>query len=185
VFPINRYFERDTSLSRQSIITHLQNSTESRWLNIRKRDLKGQQWKRNDYSISLPQAVEAVKDVDDLSNEKKNIMYEGGQSDTHKVVKQVDASTSKKTSIKPTVKEDVPEWLPTDLWDAFKEHRVKLKKPLTEYAEKLIINELLSFQEKGLNSVTLLKEAIAKGWSTAYEPKIASVITVKNDYVSR
>ncbi|ARO88660.1 hypothetical protein EBAPG3_013260 [Nitrosospira lacus] len=186
-FPSIDTLNKETSLSRQSIITHLQKSSESKWLNIKKRGLGGQQWKRNDYSISWPQGVDAVKEVDVLPNIQVTDLSEGGQSYKLKAVKEIDSSSSKYRSVnqakKHNVKSHIPEWLPSYLWDAFKEHREKLKKPLTEHAEELTIRNLLSFKEKGFNPVTLLEEAIVKGWPTVYEPKNAIITQTKTQYV--
>lgn len=70
---------------------------------------------------------------------------------------------------KPKV--NIPEWLPEDSLKDFKEHRAKLKKPLTDKAVELFITKLSGIKEKGFDPVECINKAIENGWLTVYEPK--------------
>lgn len=65
----------------------------------------------------------------------------------------------------------LPEWLNPDDWTAFKEHRRRLRKPMTPRAETLAINELARLVAKGYTATELINHAILKGWQSIYEPK--------------
>ena len=65
----------------------------------------------------------------------------------------------------------LPDWLEKDLWDDFREHRKKLRKPMTQRAEQTIINKLDECREKGLNPRHLILTAIERGWLSVFEPK--------------
>ena len=66
-----------------------------------------------------------------------------------------------------------PQLLGLDLetWEEFRIHRKKIKKPMTEYAEKLMIKKLTKLQSEGHNPNQLLEESIANGWQGIFEPK--------------
>lgn len=65
----------------------------------------------------------------------------------------------------------IPDWLPKDLWRDFREHRRKLKKPMTERAERGIIRELEDLKAQNHDPVKCLEEAITSGWQKPYAPK--------------
>ena len=65
----------------------------------------------------------------------------------------------------------VPAWLDTGLWEAFKDHRCNLKKPISEYGEKLLFSKLEKFKERGIDPNACLKETIENGWQGVFEPK--------------
>jgi phage replication O-like protein O len=58
-----------------------------------------------------------------------------------------------------------------EAWHAFKEMRKGMKKPLTDYAEALVVKKLLSFQAKGHDPTDVLNLAIENSWQGIYEPK--------------
>ena len=70
-------------------------------------------------------------------------------------------------------KDDVtlPEWLDFGLWKEFLEHRKKLRKPMTNYAQNLMLKKLTWMKEKGYNPEHLLKDAMVKGYQDVFEPK--------------
>jgi len=65
----------------------------------------------------------------------------------------------------------LPDWLDINLWKEFKKHRTKLKKPMTEKAEEILIAKLSHLKEQGHNPKQLLITSIERGWQTVYEPK--------------
>ena len=67
-------------------------------------------------------------------------------------------------------KNDIPDWLDKEVWSAFKKHRSKLRKPMTERAEFLVMKKLDDSRvQHGLDPNALLDEAIDKGWLTVYQ----------------
>lgn len=66
---------------------------------------------------------------------------------------------------------ELPHWLPLEAWEAFLAMRIKIKKPATEYAQKLLIGKLAQFRERGLPPVEILNQSIANGWQDLYAPK--------------
>ena len=84
-------------------------------------------------------------------------------------------SCSHKNTIEenPIKNPPTPQLLGLDLetWEEFRIHRKKIKKPMTEYAEKLMIKKLTKLQSEGHNPNQLLEESIANGWQGIFEPK--------------
>ena len=87
----------------------------------------------------------------------------------------VPESSTHKNTIKenPIENPPTPQLLGLDLetWEEFRIHRKKIKKPMTEYAEKLMIKKLTKLQSEGHNPNQLLEESIANGWQGIFEPK--------------
>ncbi len=59
---------------------------------------------------------------------------------------------------------EYPEWLDLDRWRAFKEHRVKMKKPMTSQAEALNIKLLEQLIAAGHSQETVIDTTIMQGW---------------------
>ncbi|MFZ4792396.1 MAG: hypothetical protein ACOYMW_16165 [Candidatus Competibacteraceae bacterium] len=58
-----------------------------------------------------------------------------------------------------------PDWLPAATWQAFIDHRVELKKPLTVHAAQITLNHLDQARGFGHAPVVLIEAAIASGWT--------------------
>jgi hypothetical protein len=67
----------------------------------------------------------------------------------------------------------LPDWLDLSLWNDFKEMRKRIKKPMTERAEKIMLNKLTAFNEKGLDVTPAISSSILNSWSDIYEPKVS------------
>lgn len=65
----------------------------------------------------------------------------------------------------------LPDWIEKDLWQDFKEHRNKLRKPMTSRAEETVIKKLTWLKDKGHNPRHCLLTAIERGWLSVFEPK--------------
>lgn len=66
---------------------------------------------------------------------------------------------------------DLPAWLPADAWQAFLEMRKKIKKPATDYAQKLLIKKLAAFYANDLDPSVILNQSTLNGWQDLYAPK--------------
>ena len=65
----------------------------------------------------------------------------------------------------------LPNWLPPDSWQNFKEHRVRLHKPLTRHAETLAIARLEKFRAEGHDPAEIIDNAILNGWQGLFPPR--------------
>lgn len=82
---------------------------------------------------------------------------------------------SKKTAVF-----SLPEWLEPDLWAEFLVHRKTLKKPMTEYAQKLAIKVLEKFRLAGHDPKASIDQSILNGWQGLFEPRSEAVARVTN-----
>ena len=64
-----------------------------------------------------------------------------------------------------------PDWLNLQLWQEYKRHRARIKKPMTEYAEQLNINKLNKIMKQGYSQEKIMNNIIEKGWQGIYAPK--------------
>ena len=51
---------------------------------------------------------------------------------------------------------------------AFSEHRKKLKKPMTDYAKKLLLNKLQKLAKTEQEQIAILNQSIANGWQGVF-----------------
>lgn len=59
----------------------------------------------------------------------------------------------------------LPDSIPESLWAEFRKHRKRLKAPMTDHAEELILQRLEKWRkENGANPVEVLEESIMRGW---------------------
>ena len=63
-----------------------------------------------------------------------------------------------------------PDWLNLQLWQEYKRHRARIKKPMTEYAEQLNINKLNKIMKQGYSQEKIMNNIIEKGWQGIYAP---------------
>lgn len=66
---------------------------------------------------------------------------------------------------------ELPDWVPVVEWNAFVDHRKKLKKPLTSYSMNLAINQLKKIVDEGHQPDDVINEAILRGWQSFFAPK--------------
>ena len=67
-------------------------------------------------------------------------------------------------------KPNYPKWLDQELWNHYKKHRIKLKKPMTSFAEELNVAKLEKIMKQGYSQEKILKNVIEKGWQGIYAP---------------
>ena len=92
---------------------------------------------------------------------------------THSKANQEPITKNQEPKKQPTV--DLPDWLPKEKWEAFVQMRKQLKKPMSEYAIKLMVNKLVRLRDAGHNVGELLDKSITNSWLDVYEPKGGSV----------
>jgi hypothetical protein len=83
--------------------------------------------------------------------------------------------TIKEPSIEPSSNHkggfDVPEWVPVDAWNGYIEMRAKKKKPMTDRAFLLAINELGRIKDAGTSVGQALDQSTMNGWTGIFMPK--------------
>ena len=60
--------------------------------------------------------------------------------------------------------------VPPDVWADFKLHRIKLKAPMTERAERLMLKELEKLHAAGHDPTEVLERSMMKGWKGVFAP---------------
>jgi hypothetical protein len=80
--------------------------------------------------------------------------------------------TKEQTIIKAKKLEFVlPDWIPVDVWDAYVGMRKQMKKPMSDYAKKLAVNELLKLVNQGFNPADVLNQSILNSWQGLFPIK--------------
>jgi len=69
----------------------------------------------------------------------------------------------------------LPDWLPSETWEEFKQHRKQLKKPMSELAQKKSIKQLEKMRSDGQDVVQVIEASIANGWQGLFEIKSQGV----------
>ena len=59
----------------------------------------------------------------------------------------------------------LPDWIDPVVWEEFKNHRKKIKKPMTRFAERLMIKALAKAKSDGIVPNELLEAVIVNGLS--------------------
>lgn len=65
----------------------------------------------------------------------------------------------------------LPDWIPSESWDGFCEHRRRLHKPLGERAKMLTLNNLERLKEQGNDPAAVLDQSVANGWTGIFPIK--------------
>lgn len=63
------------------------------------------------------------------------------------------------------------EFPPAEAWAEFVKMRKQLKKPMTAYAEKLMLKRLRAFVDNGQDAKAMLDQSIMNSWQNIYEVK--------------
>lgn len=61
-----------------------------------------------------------------------------------------------------------PDWLPSEMWDQFREHRKSMKSKMTPTAERLIMKKLEAFRSEGQSVEAILAQSIERGWKGVF-----------------
>lgn len=66
---------------------------------------------------------------------------------------------------------ELPDWVPSELWDEFEALRKKRKKPMTDRARGLAVNKLASLLNEGHQVDAVMEQTILHSWDTFYPIK--------------
>lgn len=69
----------------------------------------------------------------------------------------------------------IPDFIPVEAWAEFKRMRKSIKKPMTDYAEQLMIKRIKGFVDAGQDAQAILDQSIMNCWQTVYELKVEEV----------
>ncbi len=98
------------------------------------------------------------------------------------------ALKEKRTPISPKISKpemtSLPPWLDPSVWNDFREHRKKIRKPMTPVAEKKILGELDRLRSLGQDPATILNRSIMNGWTGVFEIKDIGPSGRKDESVS-
>ncbi len=103
---------------------------------------------------------------------KPNTKNTTGKIGIPKDTKNTDSDSKNKSDSKSDSKNDLPIFINKDLFNSFIEMRVKIKKPLTDKAKELLINNLIKFEtkQKGFANEAL-EISIQNSYQGVFEPK--------------
>lgn len=196
-FPSYDTVAKEASLGRRAVITHIQQAVELGWLRkqSRSRDDGGQT--SNLYVMTDPKTEtevlqefrvggapetppQCILDTPPVHEEHPN-----SQSNNQLKVIGIPAKTIKKglQSTIDTVK--LSEMGVVDEWEEFRKHRKALKAPMTEYAEKRMIQQLSKLSDNGHDPKAVLIQSITNGWKGVFELKTGGHQHENNQSASR
>jgi hypothetical protein len=58
----------------------------------------------------------------------------------------------------------IPDWLPAEAWQGYKDMRKKIRKPMTERAEQLAIATLDKLRAGGQDAAAVLDQSVMNSW---------------------
>lgn len=71
----------------------------------------------------------------------------------------------------PTPQLVLPVWLPEEAWNDFVDHRLSMKKPLSEKAKELSLRALEKLRHEANDPVEVINQSIMRGWAGLFEIK--------------
>lgn len=66
---------------------------------------------------------------------------------------------------------ELPDFIPSDLWQDFLEMRKSIKSPMTDKAKNLLVSKISKLNEQGHSPRKLLEKAIIQNWKGVFEGK--------------
>ncbi len=77
---------------------------------------------------------------------------------------QVTSKTQVKTEKRRTPSAALPEWIPSEAWNAFVEMRMRSKAPLTARAKELAVADLVRLRDEGHAPLAVLEQSTMRSW---------------------
>lgn len=65
----------------------------------------------------------------------------------------------------------LPDFIPHDVWESFKAMRLRIRKPMTMEAERLLVKDLVKIKEDGFDPVEAINNSIKNSWQGIFVPK--------------
>ncbi len=116
---------------------------------------------------------------DSLKNKENNETQE-----LDKTNKKDKTTKKEKNNVSPDEPVEIPEWLDAELWEEFRNHRKAIKRPLTPYAEKLLIKKLDKWRaEYDINEI--IETSIINGWQGLFLLKKNQQEIKENNYYGK
>lgn len=69
---------------------------------------------------------------------------------------------------------ELPTWIDPATWAEFEAHRMKIRKPMTDYARRLIVLRLDGFRLAGHDVNSALNRSIELGYPGVFAPKVVA-----------
>lgn len=135
---------------------------------------------QNDKNLTMPKFdrhTSASAKTRALTN-KRVAKTRNGDSVTKALPEKRREEKNNKTKAKKSDDLVLPDFINETLWNDFKEMRKKIRKPMTEKAEELMVKKLTSFHEKKINVTKVLEQSILNNWQDIFEPKKSNVVEV-------
>jgi uncharacterized protein YdaU (DUF1376 family) len=104
---------------------------------------------------------------------KTQSVISGNPNESQKNPNQEPITNNHKPDIKnktPAKTSVLPFWLPEEKWHSFREMRKKIKKPLTDEAERLLFMDLEKIRNDGLDPIEAINNSIKSGWQGIFPP---------------
>jgi len=100
----------------------------------------------------------------------------GGEQQSEQLAEQVTEHKQEDKEVKriytpPNPPLEIPAWLPVETWNAFLDHRKKIKAPMTDVAVKMAIKKLGRLRDEGHDPTDVLNESIINGWKGVFPLK--------------
>lgn len=127
------------------------------------------------------QTIDKYKERSKKGNEAKRLkgILEGGLKGTAKESFKAPPSPSPSpTHLKSKAKSktlanevELPDWLQKEIWNSWVAHRLDIKKPMTQHAANLVIENLRKLKEEGNDPELVIKQSIIGGYPGLYALK--------------
>lgn len=131
--------------------------------------------------LKTAQTIEKFKERSKKGNDAKRLkgVLEGDQQGAKKDSLEAPPSPSpspttlktkaKSKTIAPVV--ELPDWLQQDIWNSWVEHRIEIKKPMTQNAIKLTLENLHALKLQGHDPELVIKQSIIGRYTALYPIK--------------
>ena len=103
-----------------------------------------------------------------------NRIETGIKANQEPVTSNQEPRTKNQTKSKPSASPPLPDWLDSQIFEKFRDHRIALKSRMTPHAEELIFKEIGKFRERGHDPTALIEQSISNGWKGIFELKGAA-----------
>ncbi len=118
---------------------------------------------------ALPKKVTVTKNGNSITNLGNGVTKKGNLALPKKV--HTKEKVTKETMTKETMTKEKGLLEICQAWKAYIEMRIKIKKPMTPYAMKLRIKDLIRLAEQGEDPIAVLNQSTAADWQDLYPVK--------------